>query len=74
MTTALMQQDPSPSATCKAIPKAGLDTGPAQVDARHHLTLEALADVDSGQLLPHQAVLAWAASLGTDTARPLPRA
>lgn len=74
MNTALMPQDRPPSATGKDILKAAHGAGPAQADALHHQTLEALADVDSGQVLPHQAVQAWAASLGTDTARPLPQA
>jgi predicted transcriptional regulator len=36
---------------------------------RHSLTQEALADVDSGRLLDHQAVQAWADSLGTKKPR-----
>lgn len=30
------------------------------------LTREALADVDAGQVIDHQAVQAWAESFGTD--------
>lgn len=41
-----------------------------QEEARHRLTLEALADVDAGRVIEHEAVQAWADSLGTD--RPLP--
>jgi predicted transcriptional regulator len=41
-----------------------------QEEARHRLTLEALADVDAGRVVDHGAVLAWADSLGTD--KPLP--
>ena len=37
---------------------------------RHRLTLDALADVNDGHVIDHQAVQAWATSLGTD--RPLP--
>lgn len=37
---------------------------------RHRLTLEALADVDAGHVIDHEAVLAWADSLSTD--QPLP--
>ena len=33
---------------------------------RHRMTLEALDDVDAGRVTEHQAVQAWAASLGTD--------
>ena len=41
----------------------------AQVDqgeARHRMTLEALADVDAGRLIDHHAILAWANSLSTE--------
>jgi predicted transcriptional regulator len=41
-----------------------------QQEERRRLTLEALADVDAGRVVDHQAVRAWADSLGT--ARPLP--
>jgi predicted transcriptional regulator len=39
-------------------------------EERHRLTLEALAEVDSGHLIDHQAVQAWADSL--DNKKPLP--
>jgi len=42
-------------------------------EERHRLTLEALADVDAGQVIDHQAVQAWAQSLGTKKPRPAPR-
>ena len=35
-------------------------------EERHRLTLEALADVDAGYVIEHQAVQAWADSLSTD--------
>ncbi|TAN47836.1 MAG: CopG family transcriptional regulator, partial [Methylococcaceae bacterium] len=38
-----------------------------------HLTREALADVDAGRFIDHQAVQAWADSLDSDTPLPLPR-
>jgi predicted transcriptional regulator len=41
-----------------------------QEEERSRLTREALADVDTGQVIDHQAVQAWADSLGT--AQPLP--
>jgi predicted transcriptional regulator len=41
-----------------------------QEEERHRMTLEALADVDAGHVIDHQAVQAWADSLGTD--KPLP--
>ncbi len=40
-------------------------------EERHRLTLEALADVDSGDVIDHRAVQAWADSLGTE--KPLQR-
>jgi len=41
-----------------------------QEEERHRMTLEALLDVDSGRVIDHQAIQAWANSLGTD--KPLP--
>jgi predicted transcriptional regulator len=41
-----------------------------QEEERHQLTLEALAGVDVGNVIDHQAVQAWADSL--DAGRPLP--
>jgi ribosomal protein L12E/L44/L45/RPP1/RPP2 len=49
--------------------QAGI-VGVDQEEERHQLTLEALADVDVGNVIDHQAVQAWADSL--DTGRPLP--
>lgn len=40
-----------------------------QEEERHRLTLEALADVEAGRTIDHQAILAWAGSL--DTGEPL---
>lgn len=37
-----------------------------QEEERERLTQEALADVDAGLVVDHQAVQAWADSLGTD--------
>jgi len=45
----------------------------AQEDERDRLTQEALADVDAGHVIDHQAVQAWAESLGTDQSLPVPR-
>ena len=42
-------------------------------EERRRLTLEALADVDAGRTISHQAVQEWAESLGTEEPRPLPR-
>jgi len=44
-----------------------------QEEERSRLTLEALADVDAGQVIDHQAVQAWAASLELDAPLPVPR-
>jgi predicted transcriptional regulator len=44
-----------------------------QEDERMRLTMEALADVDAGRVIAHQAVQAWAASLDTDKPLPVPR-
>jgi predicted transcriptional regulator len=42
-------------------------------EERHRMTLEALADVDAGRLIDHQAIRAWADSLGTEAPLPPPR-
>ena len=41
-------------------------------DWKHQATLEGLADVDAGRVIDHEAMLAWAESLATDTPLPLP--
>ena len=43
-------------------------------EERHRMTLEALAEVDAGRVIDHQAVQAWADSLGTDEPLPTPSA
>jgi len=43
-----------------------------QEEERSRLTREALADVDAGHVIDHQAVQAWADSLSTDTPLPVP--
>ena len=43
-----------------------------QEKERSNLTKEALAEVNSGQVIDHQAVQAWADSLSTDTPLPVP--
>jgi len=52
------------------IVKQALGAWIEQEEERHRLTLEALADVDAGRVIDHQAVQAWADSLST--AKPLP--
>jgi predicted transcriptional regulator len=44
-----------------------------QEEERSRLTCEALADVDAGRVIDHQAVQAWADSLSTETPLPAPR-
>lgn len=44
-----------------------------QEEERRRLTLAALADVEAGRVIEHQAVQAWAVSLDTDPPLPLPR-
>jgi predicted transcriptional regulator len=44
-----------------------------QEEERHRLTLEALADVDAGRVIDHQAVQAWAESLAARRKRSAPR-
>jgi predicted transcriptional regulator len=41
-----------------------------QEEERRRLTLEALADVDAGRVLDHQAVQAWAANLESEPPAP----
>lgn len=44
-----------------------------QEEERRQLTVEALAEVEAGQVVDDQAVQAWAASLGTQAELPPPR-
>lgn len=41
-------------------------------ERRHQMILEGLADIDAGRTVDHEAVRAWAASLGTANPKPLP--
>jgi len=41
-------------------------------DERSRLTREAMDDVDAGRVIDHQAMQAWADSLGTDRPQPAP--
>jgi len=49
------------------IMKQALSAWIDQEEERSRLTREALADVDAGRVVTHQAVQAWAESLDTDT-------
>lgn len=51
--------------------KQALSAWVDQEEERRRLTLEAMADVEAGQVIDHQSVQAWAESLSTD--KPLPR-
>jgi predicted transcriptional regulator len=55
------------------IMKQALSAWIAQEEERDRLTHEALADVDAGRIIDHQAVQAWADSLSTDEPLPAPR-
>ena len=55
------------------IVKQALSAWVEQEEERRRLTLEALADVDAGKVIDHQAVQAWADSLTTDTPLSPPR-
>ena len=54
------------------IMKQALSAWIDQEEERSRLTREALADVDTGCVIEHQAVQAWAESLSTDAPLPLP--
>ena len=55
------------------IVKQALTAWVDEQEERRNLTLEALADVDAGRVVDHQAVQAWAASLSTDTPLTVPQ-
>jgi len=53
--------------------KQALSAWIAQEEERDGLTREALADVDAGRVIDHQAVQVWADSLSTGDPLPVPR-
>ncbi len=55
------------------IMKQALSAWIDQEEERCRLTREAMADVDAGHVIDHQAVQAWADSLSTDQPLPVPR-
>ncbi|AKH65234.1 MULTISPECIES: CopG family ribbon-helix-helix protein [Photorhabdus] len=55
------------------IMKQALSAWLDQEEERSRLTREALADVDAGHVIDHQAIMAWADSLSTDEPLPVPR-
>ena len=54
------------------IVKQALSAWVGQEEERRRLTLEALADVDAGDVFDHQNVRTCADSLGTETPLPVP--
>jgi predicted transcriptional regulator len=54
------------------IVKQALTAWVDQEEERSRLTREAMADVDAGRVIDHQAVQAWADSLGTEHPLPVP--
>ena len=55
------------------IVKQALAAWVSQEEERSRLTREAMADVDAGHIIDHQAVQAWADSLSTDKPLPVPK-
>jgi predicted transcriptional regulator len=55
------------------IVKQALTAWIEQEEERTRLTREALADVDAGRVIDHQAVQEWADSLESGTPLPVPR-
>lgn len=55
------------------IVKEALSAWIDQEEERRRLTCEALAEVDEGLVIDHQAVQAWADSLSADQPLPTPR-
>jgi predicted transcriptional regulator len=55
------------------IVKQALSAWIDQEEERSRLTREALADVDAGRVIDHQAVQEWADSLDTENPLPAPR-
>ncbi len=53
--------------------KQALSAWVEQEEEYNRLTREALADVDVGKVIKHQAIQAWAESLSTDTPFPVPK-
>ena len=52
--------------------KQALSAWVDQEEERSRLTREAMSDVQAGRVIDHQAVQAWADSLGTDGPLPAP--
>jgi predicted transcriptional regulator len=55
------------------IVKQALSAWVDQEEERRRMTLEAMADIEAGQVIDHQSVQAWAESLSTNKPLPVPR-
>ncbi len=55
------------------IVKQALSAWVDQEEERRRMTLEGMADVEAGQVIEHQSVLAWAESLSTNKPLAVPR-
>lgn len=55
------------------IVKQALSAWVDQEEERRRMTIEAMADVQSGHVIDHQSVQAWADSLSSDKQLPVPR-
>lgn len=55
------------------IVKQALSAWVGQEEERRRMTLEGMADVEAGQVIEHQSVLAWAESLSTNKPLAVPR-
>lgn len=53
--------------------KQALSAWVDQEEERRQMTLDAMADIEAGQVIDHQAVQAWADSLSADKPLPVPR-
>lgn len=55
------------------IMKQALTAWVDQEEERRRMTLDAMVDVDAGQVIDNQSVQAWAESLSTNKPLPIPR-
>lgn len=53
--------------------KQALSAWVDQEEERRRMTLEAMADIEAGQVIDHQSVQVWADSLSSDKPLPVPR-
>ncbi len=52
--------------------KQALSAWVERQDERHRMTLDAIANLEAGEVIDHAAVQAWADSLDTDAELPVP--